>query len=213
MSLKLTLCAAAVLCAQPSSAHALALRPKATPKTATAAAADTRHTRSRALRLATHLRTTSRITMSADQDTEGFDFGTPLPLESDTALAVVEEEVELTEKQKEIERLRAAEKFMKKPTGNAVCTTCGYKYDVAKGAPGAPVGTPFELLGESSWTCPNCKSPKAFFEPEMLTIAGFEDNQSYGFGTNTMTESGKSNLIFGGLAFAFVLLMSGYALN
>ena len=102
---------------------------------------------------------------------------------------------------------------MKKETGDAVCRTCNYRYEMSKGAAGAPAGTPFELLGDSTWTCPNCKSPKAFFDPVLITIAGFEDNQQYGFGSNTMTESQKSNLIFGGLGVAFVLLMSGYALN
>jgi len=45
----------------------------------------------------------------------------------------------------------------------------------------APPNTPFDLLG-ASWACPKCKSPKAFFTPTTVEIAGFEDNQAYGFG-------------------------------
>lgn len=46
---------------------------------------------------------------------------------------MVEEEKELTEREKEIARLRAAEVFMQKETGDAVCGTCGYTYQMAKG--------------------------------------------------------------------------------
>ena len=41
----------------------------------------------------------------------------------------------------------------------------------------APPSTPFDLLGDS-WTCPQCKSPKAFFTPDTVEIAGLEDTQS-----------------------------------
>ena len=50
----------------------------------------------------------------------------------------MEEERELTEKEKEIARLRAAEKFMKKDTGNAMCTVCSYTYKWEQGAALAP---------------------------------------------------------------------------
>ena len=33
----------------------------------------------------------------------------------------------MTEKEKEIARLRAAEKFIKKDTGDATCRTCNYQ--------------------------------------------------------------------------------------
>ena len=135
----------------------------------------------------------------------------PSPVQA-TAEAIEGEEREMTEKEKEIARLRAAEKFMKKDTGNAMCRTCGYKYKWEEGAPGLPKRTPFELVPES-WACPNCKSPKAFFDPEQIEIAGFEENQSYGLGTNTWTEAQKSNAIFGGLAAFFLLFIGGYALN
>ena len=44
-------------------------------------------------------------------------------------------------------------------------------------------------------------------------IAGFADNQAYGFGTNTWTESQKSTAIYGGLGLFFLLFIGGYALN
>ena len=141
-----------------------------------------------------------------------FTFGDAAPVSASTEQAMAEEEQELTEKQKEIARLKAAEKFMLRETGDAVCRTCNYKYKMEEGAPMAPKLTPFDLLPES-WACPNCKSPKAFFDPIQIEIAGFADNQEYGFGTNTWTEGQKSNLIFGGLGFFFLLLMGGYALN
>jgi len=145
---------------------------------------------------------------------DDFYFGeSDVKVSASTTEAVEEEERELTEKEKEIARLRAAEVFMRKENGDASCTVCGYKYKMATGAGmTAPPSTPFDLLGDS-WTCPQCKSPKAFFTPDTIEIAGFEDNQSYGFGTNTWTESQKSNAIFGGLFFFFLLLLSGYALN
>lgn len=103
----------------------------------------------------------------------------------------------------------------------------------------AKPGTMFEEL-EDSWRCPQCQSPKPYFSSQTLTIAGaeacaqapapssglsrllppppppppgFEENQQYGFGGNSMTESQKSNLIFGGLFVGFLLLMSGYLLT
>ena len=60
---------------------------------------------------------------------------------------------------------------------------------------------------------PELQLAEAFFEAEQVEIAGFAENQAYGFGTNAMTESGKSNLIFGGLGACFVLLIAGYGLN
>merc|ERR1712023_600634 len=123
--------------------------------------------------------------------------------------AIVAEERELTEKEKEIARLKAAEKFTRKETGNAKCRTCGYTFKWEVGAPGLPKKTPFELVPES-WSCPNCKSPKAFFDAETVEIAGFADNQTYGFGTNTWTESQKSNVIFGGLGLFVLLFIAGY---
>merc|ERR1719331_2022833 len=94
-----------------------------------------------------HLR---RLRM-ADDD-EGFTFGDP-DVSTETMQMVVEEE-ELTEKQKEIARLRAAEKFMKKDTGDAVCRVCGYKFKMEEGERLVPRMTPFQLLPDS-YVCPN----------------------------------------------------------
>jgi hypothetical protein len=44
-------------------------------------------------------------------------------------------------------------------------------------------------------------------------VAGFAENQKYGFGTNSMTEAQKSLLIYGALGFFFALFLAGYALN
>lgn len=46
------------------------------------------------------------------------------------------------------------------------CTMCGHIYDPALGDPdsGTPPGTPFEQLPDT-WTCPDCGSSKADFEP------------------------------------------------
>ena len=151
-----------------------------------------------------------------DEVTFSFGDAADMPLSTETASAVQEEEREMTEKEKEIARLRAAEKFMKKDTGDALCTACGYKFQMAEGVRDRafPVqrNTPFDLLPES-WACPNCKAPKAFFEPIQIEIAGFEDNQAFGIGTNTWTEEQKSTAIFGGLGAFFLLFMGGYALN
>merc|ERR1719387_2764857 len=149
---------------------------------------------------------------TAEDEEVVFEFGDAGGVSAATD-AAIEEEVELTEQQKENNRLRAAEKFMLRDTGNAACTVCEYKYMMAEGAPGtAPRNTPFELLSDK-WCCPTCDAPKPFFEAEQIEIAGFAENQNYGFGTNGMTESGKSNLIFGGLGACFVLLIAGYGLN
>jgi len=152
------------------------------------------------------------VRMLADETTVNFDFGEPGAVSSNTVQVLEEEEEELTEQQKEILRLKAAEKFMKKDTGDAQCRVCSYTFKMEQGDGYIPRNTPFQLLPDS-WACPTCKSPKAFFDPVQVEIAGFADNQEYGFGSNTMTESQKSGLIFGGLGVAFALLMSGYALN
>merc|ERR1712151_32975 len=76
------------------------------------------------------LRSPLMLSMAADDE---FSFGDAQPVGAETAQALVEEERELTEREKEIARLRAAEKFMKKDTGDALCTACGYKYQMANG--------------------------------------------------------------------------------
>lgn len=119
-----------------------------------------------------------------------------------------------TEKQKEIDRLRAAEKFIEVDEGKWECTGCGYIYDPAKGDArnGVAVGVAFEDIPDD-YTCGQCRTPKRRFVSQKKVIAGFADNQTYGFGSNTMTGGQKSLLIFGGLALCFLLLLSGYAMN
>jgi len=67
------------------------------------------------------------------------------------------DEREMTDKEKEIARLRAAEVFMQKETGDAVCGTCGYTYEMNKGARACPATTaaswPGGALAESSPCC------------------------------------------------------------
>lgn len=151
--------------------------------------------------------------LAADGEGETWSFGDAAEVSEETQVAMQVEEREMTEKEKEIARLRAAEKFIKKDTGDATCRTCNYQYKWEQGVEGkVPKKTPFELVPDS-FTCPNCKSPKAFFDPVQIEIAGFADNQNYGFGTNTWTEGEKSNAIFGGFAFFFLLLIAGYGLN
>ena len=168
-----------------------------------------------ASRAVASLKRTSHVVHMKDEEIS-FSFGDAADISTETMEAMVDEEREMTDKEKEIARLRAAEKFMKKDTGNAMCQTCGYKYKweegVSSGSSRIPAKTPWELVPES-FACPNCRSPKAFFDAEQMEIAGFADNQAYGFGTNTWTESQKSTAIFGGLAAFAALLVGGYALN
>lgn len=124
------------------------------------------------------------------------------------------EDDDRTEEQKESDRLRAAEKFIAIDEGAFECTACSYLYEPVKGIKQAGIApeTPFEDLSPA-FVCPVCRSPKSRFMSKKKIIAGFADNQSYGFGSNTMTGGQKSALIFGGLLVCFLLLLSGYALN
>ena len=92
--------------------------------------------------------------MAADDE---FSFGDAAPVSAETNQALVEEERELTEREKEIARLRAAEKFMKKDTGDALCTACGYKYQGDLGLSMAPPPPPWAEpsgAGQSfAWMC------------------------------------------------------------
>jgi rubredoxin len=124
-----------------------------------------------------------------------------------TPATVAEVPVEqLSEKQKEIQRLKRAEVFMVKETGAFECRVCSFQYNEAK------EGTGFKDL-PNSWRCPQCLSQKGMFTPKTSTIAGFAENQEYGFGTNAMTGDSKNLLIFGGLALFFVLFLGGYLLD
>jgi len=118
------------------------------------------------------------------------------------------------ERQKEIERLRAAEKFMEIDEGKFECQACGYVYEPEKGDrfAGVEPGTPFTELS-SSFNCPACRSPKAQFKNIKKVIAGFAENQKYGLGGNSLTGGQKNIVIFGVLGLTFLLLLSGYLLE
>jgi rubredoxin len=120
----------------------------------------------------------------------------------------------LKEKKAEIERLRAAEKFMEINEGKFECQACGYLYEPEKGDKFAGIqpGTEFEDL-PGNFSCPACRSPKSQFKGIKKVIAGFAENQKYGFGGNSLTGGQKNLLIFGFLGFAFLLLLSGYFLE
>eukprot|EP00540_Astrosyne_radiata_P015795 CAMPEP_0116825242 /NCGR_PEP_ID=MMETSP0418-20121206/1851_1 /TAXON_ID=1158023 /ORGANISM="Astrosyne radiata, Strain 13vi08-1A" /LENGTH=191 /DNA_ID=CAMNT_0004453717 /DNA_START=215 /DNA_END=790 /DNA_ORIENTATION=+ len=132
--------------------------------------------------------------------------------------AIMDEEAQIAlEKKKRIEELRAQEVWTKKSTGLYKCGSCDWVYDAKKGdimMIGGKIepGTAFQDL-PSNWRCPVCKASKDSFSEEAVVIAGFEANQKYGLGGNSMTESQKTTVIFGGLAFFFILFLSGYALS
>ena len=95
------------------------------------------------------------------------------------------------------------------------CRACGYIYNPNKGDPKKKIiaGTPFTVL-PATWKCPACGAKKgAFTNIGTTTTYGFKENQSYGFGVNGMTPGQKSLLIYGGLAFGILILISLYTLN
>ena len=63
------------------------------------------------------------------------------------------------------------------------------------------------------WQCPICGAGKRSFQNKAKTLAGFEQNMQYGFGTNTMTSGQKSLLIYGSLIAFFGLFLFGYLLQ
>lgn len=115
---------------------------------------------------------------------------------------------------KEIERLRAAEKFMEIDEGKFECQACGYLYEPIKGDrfAGIDQNTLFSDLPDN-FVCPACKSSKSQFKPVKKIIAGFAENQQYGLGGNSLTGDQKSLLIYGLLSLAFFLFLSGYLLE
>ncbi len=96
------------------------------------------------------------------------------------------------------------------------CAVCGYVYEPEAGDPkrGIAGGTPFAAL-PADWRCPVCNSRASAFKDigPKEKPSGFSENLGYGFGVNRMTPAQKNLLIFGGLALAFLIFMSGYALN
>lgn len=63
------------------------------------------------------------------------------------------------------------------------------------------------------WNCPVCGAEAKTFQVQETEVAGFAVNQGYGLGTNSMTSGQKSLLIYGSLAFFFVLFLLGYFLE
>ena len=121
------------------------------------------------------------------------------------------------EKIRRSDELRAQEVFMKKSTGKHKCTNCDWEYDEAKGdvimiGGQIQAGTAFAEL-PANWRCPVCRASKDSFAEVVEEIPGFAVNQGYGFGTNSWTAGQKNLAIFGGLAFFFILFLSGYAMS
>jgi len=121
------------------------------------------------------------------------------------------------DKQKRADELRSQEVFMKKSTGRFICNNCDWVYEESKGDSmmiGGMIkpGTPYAEL-PSNWRCPVCRASKDIFREDVVEIPGFEVNQGYGFGGNSMSGEQKSSLIFGGLFVFFLLFLGGYALS
>lgn len=124
---------------------------------------------------------------------------------------------EMMEKQRRAQELREQEVFMKLSTGKHKCSNCDWEYDETKGDSmmiGGMIkpGTKFDDT-PADWRCPVCRASKDAFNEIVEEIPGFEVNQGYGFGTNGWTSGQKNLAVFGGLAFFFVLFLSGYAMS
>lgn len=145
--------------------------------------------------------------------------------ETDEAPAAVDEVVEeidpatllQLEKQRRADELRSQEVFMKRSTGKHKCSNCDWEYSPEKGDSfliGGMIqpGTDFADL-PTNWRCPTCRASKDNFNEVVEEIPGFEVNQGYGFGTNSMTSGEKSALIWGGLGVFLLLFLGGYALS
>ena len=97
------------------------------------------------------------------------------------------------------------------------CRSCGYVYDPDEGVKkfGISKGTPFLSLDQKTFKCPVCLLGVEYFQDigSKFKPSGFNENLSYGFGLNNLTEGQKNVLIFGGLAFAFACFLSLYSLH
>ena len=154
-------------------------------------------------------------------------------------MLVQDQDSDTAKKEAEIDKLRAAEKFMKVGSKNAVCNSCQYEYEAKKGDPEYPVGpnTAFTVRTccaqrsgsalrvhaansaatsvyvqelPQDWQCPVCGAEKNTFRSQSKTIAGFASNQQYGFGGNGLTAGQKSLAIYGSLLAFFGLFIAGY---
>lgn len=124
------------------------------------------------------------------------------------------ETIEPQEESPKFDKRRLEEKFAVLNTGIHDCRSCGYRYDEAVGDPSYPIppGLPFEKLPDD-WRCPTCGAAMSFFESKSVEIAGFAQNQQYGFGGNTLTSGQKALLIWGSLGAGFLFFLSGYFLQ
>uniref|UniRef100_A0A1D1Y766 Rubredoxin n=1 Tax=Anthurium amnicola TaxID=1678845 RepID=A0A1D1Y766_9ARAE len=113
-----------------------------------------------------------------------------------------------------LDRRQLEERFAVLDTGIYQCRSCGYRYDQAVGDPSYPIppGYSFEKLPDD-WRCPTCGAAQSFFESKSVEIAGFAQNQQFGFGGNSLTSGQKATLIYGTLLFFFVLFLLGYFLQ
>ena len=161
----------------------------------------------RPLRMSETQESTSSSSVAADAAADG---GVEEePVDAATRLAL--------EKARKADLLRSQEVFMKRSTGIHQCSNCGWEYSPEKGDSfliGGMIkpGVTFDDL-PSNWRCPTCRSSKDGFKEVVETIPGFEVNQGYGFGTNSMTSGQKNALIWGGIGGFFLLFIGGYALS
>ena len=170
------------------------------------------HTRSTQHDNAMHRVTVLRMTENPSGDTESTavaEDASDEPMDEATRI--------MREKMKKVEALKAQEVFIKRSTGKHKCLTCDWEYDEAKGDSYMIGGliqpnTPFADV-PSNWRCPTCRASKDNFQEITEEIPGFEVNQGYGFGGNSLTGGQKNTLIFGGLFFFFVLFIGGYGLS
>ncbi|CAA6653838.1 unnamed protein product [Spirodela intermedia] len=102
-----------------------------------------------------------------------------------------------------IDRRREEEKFVVLNTGI---------YECRGPLVSDPPGLGFEKLPED-WRCPTCGAAKSFFDSKSVEIAGFAQNQQFGLGGNSLTSGQKGSLIYGTLAFFFILFLLGYFLQ
>lgn len=161
-------------------------------------------------------RAKSILRMTNDDSTASSPETTAAPIEEMEEVMDAATQLAL-EKQKRADELRAQEVFMKRSTGIHKCSNCDWEYDEKKGDSfmiGGMIkpGTPFTEL-PSNWRCPTCRASKDNFFEVTEEIPGFEVNQGYGFGGNSMTSGQKSGIVFGGLFLFFLLFLAGYGLS
>jgi len=166
-----------------------------------------------------HGNTASRIIVSrmSQEPSEGSDPATAVADVDENGEPVDEATRVMLAKMKKVKELKSQEVFIKRSTGKHKCTTCDWEFDEIKGDAymiGGLIqpGTNFAEL-PSNWRCPACRTSKDNFKEITEEIPGFEVNQGYGFGGNSMTGGEKSGAIFGGLFVFFVLFIGGYGLS